>query len=260
LNYLKIKTVFNEMNEFEEELKKTIIRELEIAESIFNDVRDELSKSVVFSRMDESINDSKIPGFTTVKKGKGEVGDFIALVFDIRNSTDHLIHRISQGNAKVSQLERVYYETTAINTLGIVLVNKHKGRITEFLGDGFLALFPAKEKDQVYVAHRTAKDCLIYLQSIVNPILQERYNLPELKIGIGLAYSKAIVTLIGVGDDVHAKAIGECIYRASKLSKGYNEVRVDDQLKMFWPTSKGGTLKFIEIANVNLKFKGYKIT
>ncbi|MFN4027711.1 MAG: hypothetical protein ACK4IZ_09715 [Flavobacterium sp.] len=248
------------MSEFEEELKNSIIRELEIAENIFNDVRDELSKSVTFSRMDESISDSKIPGFSILKKGEGEVGDFIALVFDIRNSTDHLIHRISQGNAKVSQLERVYYETTAVNTLGILIVNKHKGRITEFLGDGFLALFEAKEKNQVYTAHRTAKDCLKYLQSIVNPILKDRYNLPELKIGIGLAYSKAIVTLIGVGEDVHAKAIGECIYRASKLSKGFNEICADDQLKLFWPSSKDGTLKFIELNNTNLKFKGYKVS
>ncbi len=248
------------MTQFEIDLKSKIISELEIAEKIYNDVREDLlEKSVIFSRMDESIEDSRIPGFKTVKKGKGEVGDFIAFVFDIRNSTDHLTQSISSHIAKASQLERVFYETTAINVCGIEVINKYKGRITEFLGDGYLALFTAKENKQVYDAHNAAKDCLKYLSSIVNPILKERYNLPELKVGIGLAYSKAIVTLIGNGDDIHAKAIGECVYRASKLSKGFNEIRVDERLRYFWPKSDDGKLKFNEVGMTGLNFKGYKL-
>lgn len=246
------------MTQFETDLKNKIISELEIAEAIYNDVRKDLiRKSVTFSN--ESIEDSRIPGFKVVKKGKGEVGDFIALILDIRNSTNHLTQSISSSTAKVSQLERVYYETTAINICGIEVINKYKGRITEFLGDGYLALFTAKENKQVYDAHNAAKDCIKYLTSIVNPILNERYNLPDLKLGIGLAYSKAIVTLIGNEDDLHAKAIGECIYRASKLSKGLNEIRVDDRLKYFWPKSDDGKLKFNEVNIGSLNFKGYKI-
>ncbi len=249
------------MTQFEIDLKSKIINELEIAEKIYNNVREELlEKSVNFSRIDESIEDSRIPGFKTVRKGKGEIGDFIAFVLDIRNSTEHLTQSVSSRIAKVSQLERVFYETTAINICGIEVINKHKGRITEFLGDGYLALFTAKENKQVYDAHNAAKDCIKYLSSIVNPIIKDRYNLPELKVGIGLAYSKAIVTLIGNEEDVHAKAIGECVYRASKLSKGFNEIRVDERLRYFWPKSDDGKLKFNEMNMASMNFKGYKIS
>lgn len=248
------------MTTSELELKNKIITELEIAEKIFNDVRDEMiEKSVVFSRLNESVKPSKIPGFKLIKKGIGEVGEFIAFVVDIRDSTKHLIESISARTAKVSQLERVYYETTALNTCGIEIINKYNGGITEFLGDGFLALFRAEKNTDVHKAHNAAKDLLKYLELIINPILKERYNLPELKIGIGLAYSKTIVTLIGNNDDLHPKAIGECVYRATKLSNGYNEIRLDERLKMLWPKSDDGKLKFNEISFRDMNFKGYKI-
>ena len=248
------------MTEFENKLKSKIISELEIAEKIYNDVRaDLLEKSVTFSRLDESVQETKIPGFKLIKSGKGEVGDFIAFVLDIRNSTQNLTQSISSKVSKASQLERVYYETTAINTCGIELINKYDGGITEFLGDGFLALFPAKEKKDVHKAHNAAKDYIRYLKTVVNPIINERYNLPELKVGIGLAYGKAIVTLIGNNEDVHPKAIGECVFRASKLSNGINEILIDDKLRFFWPKSDDGTLKFSKINVKNQTFKGYKI-
>jgi len=248
------------MTEFEIKLKSKIIAELEKAENIYNDVKEDLvEKSLAFSQMNESVQETKIPGFKLIKGGKGEVGDFIAFVLDIRNSTKNLTQSISSKISKVSQLERVFYETTAINTCGIELINKYNGGITEFLGDGFLALFSANEKKDVHKAHNAANDFVKYLNTVINPVLNERYNLPELKIGIGLAYGKAIVTLIGNNDDTHPKAIGECVFRASKLSTGINEILIDDKLRFFWPKSEGGKLKFNEINIKDQAFKGYKI-
>lgn len=43
---------------------------------------------------------------------------------------------------------------------------------------------------------------------------------PPLKIGIGLAMSKAIVSLTGLSDNHHPKAFGECVFRAIKRSVG----------------------------------------
>jgi class 3 adenylate cyclase len=83
----------------------------------------------------------------------------------------------------------------------------------------------------------------------VNRILKERYNLPALRIGIGLAYSKALVTIIGTEDNLHAKAMGECVYRASKLSNGSNEIIIDEKLKILWPKRKGGSLSFKGLVN-----------
>jgi hypothetical protein len=129
------------MTEFESNLKNKIKYELEIAEKIYNGVRAELLvKTITFSRIDENVQETKIPGFKLLKEGKGEVGDFIAFILDIRNSTKNLTQSISSKISKASQLERVYYETTAINTCGIELVNKYNGGITEFLGVDLLHL------------------------------------------------------------------------------------------------------------------------
>lgn len=231
---------------FEEEIKTFVNSELNKAEDIWNQVKDDIliKAERSYSSLIENKMATKIPGFPFLNDGQGKVGDFIAFVLDIRNSTDHLLHRISEKITPVTQLQRVYYETTAINACGIKIIRKYNGGITEFLGDGFLALFEAKTKDDVYPAHYAAKKCISSVKDIVNPILQERYNLPSLDIGIGLAYSKAIVTIIGADNDLFPKAFGECVFRASKLANGKNEILFDNCLKQYWPKETGGTLRF----------------
>ncbi len=235
-----------------EKIKETINSELDRAENIWNDVKDEfLEKSVrVFCSLNESVEPSKIPGFPFVKSGEGKVGNFCAMVLDIRNSTNHLLQAYSNEKG-VSQLQRVLYETTAINTLGLLCVDKYGGAITEFLGDGFLALFETEENEAIYKVRHCAEKCLKYTLDIVNPILRERYNLPNLSVGIGIAYSKAIVTLIGMENHYHPKAVGECVYRASKLSNGSDEILYDKSVKLFWPKTKDGLLRFKEKKHQN---------
>lgn len=229
------------------EIKNIVIKELEKAEDIWNDVRDDILEKGVrtFSALNESYTPSSIPGFPLLKNGEGKVGKFIAMVLDIRESSKHLLQAI-RNKYGVSQIQRVFYETTAINTVGLITVNQNKGTITEFLGDGFLAIFSAEERSDVHKPKKAAEECLRLVKDIVNPILKERYDLPELSVGIGLAYSKAIVTVIGFNEDLFPKAIGECVYRATKLSNGYNEILYDSAIKNYWPTSKGGVISFQE--------------
>jgi len=236
------------------EIKNILLKELEKAESIWNDVKNDILEKGVrnFSALNESYTPSDIPGFPLLKNGEGKVGKFIAMVLDIRNSTEHLL-QANKNKKGVSQLQRVFYETTAINTIGLITVNKNSGTITEFLGDGFLAIFSAEDNLDVYKPKKAAEECLRLLKDIINPVLNERYDLPELTVGIGLAYSKAIVTVIGFNEDLFPKAIGECIYRASKLSNGKNEILYDKGIKIFWPSSKGGKISFIEKRHKNYK-------
>lgn len=103
-----------------------------------------------------------------------------------------------------------------------------------------------------------AVKCLKYTLEIINPILKNRYDLPDLSIGIGIAYSKAIVTLVGMENQYHSKAIGECVYRASKLSNASNEILYDTSIKLFWPKTEGGKLRFREKPHKNsANTKGY---
>lgn len=236
----------------DEKIKEYIIQELEKAEKIWNDVKDEILEKGIknYSAMNESYTPSSIPGFPYIKNGEGKVGNFTAMVLDIRDSTKHLLNAISNPK-NVSQLQRVYYETTAINTAGILIVDEFKGSITEFLGDGFLALFETEVDTDVYKVKNAAEKCLRVVTDIINPILNDRYGLPNLIIGIGLAYSKAIVTTIGIKDQLHPKALGECVFRASKLSNGNNEIFYDEKLKLYWPKSNGGKLSFTEKKHKN---------
>jgi class 3 adenylate cyclase len=249
------------------EIKKKIEEELDKAEAIWKQVKDKflIEKSEMYA--DGGKIPSKLPGFPFLEDGKPKVADFIALVLDIRGSTKHLIQAIAT-TTKVSQLSRVLYETTAINAAGILIINEKNEGITEFLGDGFLAFFKVKKDqkaEEVYRAHNVAKKCISVTKTIINPLLHDRYGLPPLEIGIGLAFSTAIVTIIGSGNNLHPKAIGECVYRASNLSFGRNEIFIDDQMEKLWPTEKNGKLKFIPITNKNLPpnrhldFNGFKI-
>lgn len=99
-----------------------------------------------------------------------------------------------------------------------------------------LGLFRVDEgnpRGVMYRAYRASENCIGGTRDVVNNALKARYGLPPLNIGIGLSFSKAIVTLVGLDGDKHPKVVGECVYRAAKLSKGINEVYVDDWLYKF---------------------------
>lgn len=243
------------------EIKAKVVEELVQAEKIWDTVKPHFvfEKAYETRAFTDKVIPTKIPGHTQLTHGKPEVADFVALVLDIRKSSEHLLVAI---DAKASQLERVLYETTAINTAGLLIINKYKGGVTELLGDGFLSLFKVENetaKEGIYAAYNAAKKCLSITKEIINPILFNRYGLPPLNIGIGLAFSRAIVTTIGIENNLHPKAIGECVFRASKLSgEGINEIYIDKRLKYRWPSEKGGTLHFNFSHNVH-GFEAYKI-
>ncbi|MCK4394878.1 adenylate/guanylate cyclase [Candidatus Bipolaricaulota bacterium] len=190
-----------------------------------------------------------MPGHSVISQDDVRLDQFIALVADMRKSTEHLMCAISQKTATASQLERVFYETAALLPGLAVAIGYEDGSVTEYLGDGVLALFPYDKSDpddSIRTAYRGARNCLQFVDDVLNPELDRRYSLPGLEIGVGLACSRALVTLVGTKQFAQPKAFGECVFRATKLSKGHNEIRVDARLYNEWPQSKGGQLRFIE--------------
>lgn len=240
-----------EKKEVEDLIKNALNR----AQKIYNKVEPDLIKSKSFTAVNESV-ETDIPGFTLVEEGKPEVANFVAFVLDVRGSTLHLLQACAKS--KVEKLERTLYETSAINAMGGYIIKKYGGGITEFLGDGFLAFFKIDKKEDVYNALNAANDCLNDGMTLVNSILKERYNLDNIKIGIGMSYSQAIIMLLKINDKLYPKALGECVYRASKISNGSNRILFDDHLKLFWPTSKIGKVQFVEVIHKNSKeVKGF---
>lgn len=192
--------------------------------------------------------ETQIPGYPYVEPAEPQVDDFIALVADMRGSTNHLLHAISHKTSSVSQLQRVFYETSALLPSLAKTIAFEGGKVTEYLGDGVLGLFKASKDlrpEVVRDAYRSAKKCFSTVTEVVNPILAKRYSLPKLKLGIGMAFSKTVVSVIGLPEHLEAKVFGECVYYATKLSSGTDQIHVDEALKCIWPTTKGGTLNFL---------------
>lgn len=240
------------------EVQIVVSDSLDRAERVWGDhgaVLDSVSGTASFEGFAmESMNESAqsmIPGhrFVSLEKPKAEY--FIALMLDIRDSSKHLAQAISSKIARVSQFQRVYYETSALLPAVAKTIGFKNGRVTEYLGDGALALFRVADyedyREAVYAAHNAAKNCINDTLSIVNNQLKDRYSLPPLVVGVGMAMSPALVTLIGLSGERQARVLGECVYRATKLSGGENEIIVDKKMRYRWPKKKGGTVRFDEI-------------
>ncbi|HHZ8766651.1 TPA: adenylate/guanylate cyclase [Klebsiella quasipneumoniae] len=207
----------------------------------------EMRKSHAQDSRDFAINESLMPGLPPIYEGQTIIGEFIALVADMRDSTNHLLQAISPKKADISDLQRVFYETSALLPSLAKVVSFHDGKTTEYLGDGILAFFLVDEEDKtdaMYRARRAANDIIGELRPLLNRIIFERYRLPEIDLGVGMGISKAIVSLVGLPKERQVKAFGECVFRATKLSSGRNEICVDTNLHAQWPTSKNGTLRF----------------
>lgn len=208
-----------------------------------------VGEAYAMDSLDESIayNQSYIPGHPMVSDSETVIDEFIAYVADMRGSTERLMCAISKKHASVSGLQRVFYETSALLPALALTVDFGGGKVTEYLGDGVLALFKVDSEERsvaIYAANKAANDSIGGTRDVVNRILADRYRLPGIDLGVGLAHSRALVSLVGVPGNKHPKAFGECVFRATKLSCGKNEVVIDESLKMLWPKSKSGVISF----------------
>jgi hypothetical protein len=245
------------------EIKGIVTSSLNEAERVWGQhgkklVRKAFALDEAYSRADSA--PSKIPGHGTVADQDEKVDTFIALVADLRDSSQHLLMAISGTNGGVSELQRVYYETSALLPALEKTIQYFDGSVTEYLGDGVLAFFKVEdgeETESVRTAYRAAYNCIDETRVIVNNELQTRYRSPPLALGVGLGMSRAIVSLVGLPAGKHPKAIGRCVYYAAKLSFGRNEVHVDDEMKRHWPSGKGGKVSFLATKHNNVS--GFRV-
>ena len=110
----------------------------------------------------------------------------------------------------------------------------------------------------IYEAYAAATDCIDACINPINPEILERYKLPPLEIGVGMGRSKTIVMAVGYEGFRQPRAAGKCVYYATKLSKGKNQVCVDDVVKRSWPVGEGGPIKFKPITSGGVS--GYVIS
>lgn len=246
-------------HEQSEEIKRIINSALNIAERFWKDSGDKLEREVASFAMDslnesvyseESIS-SQIPNHESVSTIKSENGEFIAIVADMRKSTEH-----AKTKTKIMHpLKRIFLETSALLPAMEKVINIQGGSVTEYLGDGILGFFEYK-KQNIYKAYNAAEIIINEVRPILNDILHDRYKLQPIDIGVGLAKSQVIIHAAGI-ERKYPKAFGSCVYDATKLSSGTNIIGVSNELEALWPKSKGGKLKFEKYDFKNIK--GYKI-
>ncbi len=197
---------------------------------------------------------SLIPGHDKVGLFDPKIDNFIAIVCDIRKSTERLKSSRSSLKGIESGIQRVFYETSALLPSLEVTINFFEGKVTEYLGDGLLGFIQYKNEQQIYGAFRASKACVTLTRNIVNNVLYDKYNLPSLDLGVGLALSPAMIRVV---TENHVKAFGECVWKATKLSDGVNIVQIDDKLKDEWPVAKTGGISFIK-RTTKSGYAGYK--
>jgi len=240
------------------ELREVIHQALDQAEKVWKDHGKQLvekGEKRAMAMLDHV--PSYIPGHPIVREGEITVGPYIALVADMRKSSEHLLQARKE---EPSQLERVYYETSGLLPGLAWMINDHKGSVTEYLGDGVLALFDGSEQPEcVYNAYNAAKGCITSVRDTLNSELDIRYGLPPIDLGVGLAYSKCAVHLVGLEGARHPKAIGQCVYYATKLSRGANEIWADLALEALWPKKKDGPLRFKKITVPHTKISAFLV-
>jgi hypothetical protein len=249
---MRLSEIIRPDDDLKTRIRKLVDSELNRAEKIWERSREKmLAKAILAleSRMDSLSVPTNIPGHPTIDPSEPPVDWFIAFVLDMRDSTNHMLQAISEKDADVSELERIFYETSALLPAAAEVVRSYDGKVTEYLGDGLLALFRATEdKEQrdkaCYQSRRAAQFAVGDMRTIVNDALKARYRLPPLDMGVGMAFSQALVTLVGHPAEPAPKAFGHCVYRATKLADQVNKVHVDERLEEAWPTSTTGTFRF----------------
>lgn len=202
-----------------------------------SELNDNLRKALSGLRLNE---EAEVPGFEEkpMKFGSFENREFIVMMTDIRKSTD--IINSKNGNISMFLIFYIY--------AGIVakIVDSFNGTSTEFLGDGVLNLFDTKDitRDTALSNSMLASwEILEARETILNPFFNN-VGLPTINLGIGIDHGITIVTKFGYRNDTDLKAFGRCVYNASKLCKGINQIIVSENSKNVWPTGPEGRLNF----------------
>lgn len=187
-----------------------------------------------------------VPGYKAkeLKFGSYDQDNFSVLFVDIRNSTER---------AQALGPDKTYLAYHAFFPALAYIVEHYNGHIIDFMGDGIMAVFGGKHSGVAHtVAAQNAGLCGIDIQKaidyVVNPIIKEDEIKFLFNCGVGIDHGKVIVTKIGNDTFYDVKAFGDCINKASKLSKGKaGTVLVTTKIKDLWPSSKNGLIHFQQI-------------
>jgi adenylate cyclase len=147
-----------------------------------------------------------------------------------------------------------------LNVMFNEMITRHKGRILEFAGDGFYAVFGFDEdiKDAVNNAFEAGNDILDSLQKLNENYITKFFD-HEIAIGIGLHSGKVIVGKTGIKENNPYTVMGFPVNIAARLESATKELNnsfiVSDYSYKFLTGSNNAIIKQIKLKGVSELFE-----
>jgi adenylate cyclase len=145
-----------------------------------------------------------------VERAQGERLRAVIMMTDMRGFTA-LSDRLPGG--QVIELLDDYFDAM------VTPVEKHKGEVLKFIGDGILAIFPAADDDDFSSASEQALEAALEGIERLGKVNKSRResDRPEVRIGIGLHLGEVIFGNVGAADRLDFTVIGPAVNLASRI-------------------------------------------
>ena len=105
-------------------------------------------------------------------------------------------------------------------------VAANSGRVDNYMGDAFLALFGVNNEPEPTVAAIRAGLGVLEVARDLNHYVERHYNKP-FRVRVGVHYGEAVFGLLGAEDTARETAIGDVVNVASRLESANKEVGTD---------------------------------
>lgn len=137
------------------------------------------------------------------------------------------------------------------------IIRSHEGFISQYLGDGIMALFPRKAEDAVEAVLEMKKALKLF------NIEQSRLNQPLIRVGCGLNTGPAMIGTIGEEGRMDSNVISDAVNLASRiesLNKYYGtDFLVSDNTINSLSDIKPYTLRLVDKVQVKGKKNGVRL-
>jgi signal transduction histidine kinase/DNA-binding response OmpR family regulator/ligand-binding sensor domain-containing protein len=139
---------------------------------------------------------------TQVKRGDHTEAEVTVLFADIREFT-----RLSES---MTPTENFQFVNTFVGRMGPV-IQKNKGFVNQYLGDGIMAIFPHRSQDAIDAAWQMLKELEVFNALLVSQ------GKEAIRIGIGLHTGPLIMGIIGDENRTDPATIADAVNTSSRL-------------------------------------------
>jgi adenylate cyclase len=139
----------------------------------------------------------------------GEEQHLAVLFCDIRNFTTFSESALPYDVVHI--LNRYFYKVGQV-------IERHNGKIDNFMGDGMMALFGGKNAENAVLDGIRAGLGMLAAVADMRTYMASQFRL-DLQIGIGLHYGQVVFGSVGTGERRRLTAVGDAVNFASRIEE-----------------------------------------